>query len=963
MKGFSTVIREQLGLKNDPASKAEKQFAPGARLPLADRVIAGVDKYTTLDQLLPIKAIVRFRVYEEEVGAYILQRPDGTFQFVFGLDVGGYHSFLLEHQMEGLWNGVIAATRAMPEGEPLGIRLASFKSCDDRIEYLYGLIQGCKNPAIANLLMAEVQRTEALAAAGLREPKLLQIFASHTGRKKDDEETQADKTLKSVTGILDWMYGMYRGGNNKAKRQQEAKNTFLEAYTQGYQSWKDLLSQAVGVTVAPMSPAQMWEVLWKRINKSPVQPIPYLVTFTHDALGSRFEEEGDRSFHLTRHLQHDCTPRLDHQFVRLDHYDEHAQTIINNYVGVLSFTDKVEAWSSGYQQLRYLWNLISHDSVSDTEIYCQLIAADKSQTAKQASTLYQQAMLDAQNASEKTRYQARAETQIKETKALMMGLSQGDAPCLIGACMLVHRPSLPELERACLDIRTKLRPNKIERERDVASRIWLQTTFCDTNPLMRIPGVGDLRFKYQAHEVPGMFPLIATKSPDNIGVEFIARDGGTPYCVDLFSQGKEKHLGIIAGHRSGKSETAISFCTHALSQAIPVTVMDYPTKDGTSSFYHYAQYVGGAYLDIGKESINILEIPDFRGFSKEDQEERFKDFSQFCQVQIMALLNPDPEDYQLKQGVSDVLDLALGVYFGDGLIQQRYTKAITEGFGTEAWQDTPTLVDFAEFCIRERLPLQNLSNKNLDLDRILSFIQRRFAAKLDPQKPIGHAIARPSTVRTDSLFTVFALRNMTDEDSAVYSLAAFSVAARRSLQYERSFVVFDEAQQLAGYEGICELAKTFLTTGGKQGVRVCMITNDFDALVQSKAGSSFAATLNIRLLGRLEHHDAEAVGKAFKIPDEIMTPTTDHRFYLDKQTLSSSWLLVEGAKYTYLRRYVPPRAMSLSASNIWERKVRQWYFERYGMQEGLRRFSEVHILSLKTGEPLSVPEEEVPIAV
>jgi hypothetical protein len=99
MKAFSTLVREQLGLKNDPQAKAERQVAPGARLPKAEREMAGVDRYTTLDQLLPIKAIVRFKIYEEECGAYLLQRPDGTFQFVFGLDIGGYHSFLLEHQM------------------------------------------------------------------------------------------------------------------------------------------------------------------------------------------------------------------------------------------------------------------------------------------------------------------------------------------------------------------------------------------------------------------------------------------------------------------------------------------------------------------------------------------------------------------------------------------------------------------------------------------------------------------------------------------------------------------------------------------------------------------------------------------------------------------------------------------------------------------------------------------------
>jgi hypothetical protein len=955
MSAFSTMLKDQLGIKDRPELKDEKQHAPGARLPLGDRVIAGVDKYTTLDQLIGLKAVVRFIVHDQEVGAYLLQRKNG-FQFVFGFDIGGYHSFLLEDQMKGLWEGVIAATRAMPEGEPLGGRLASFKSCDDRIEYLYDLIQKCSNGAIKQLLMAEVQRTEALAAAGLREPKILQFFPSYIGRKKEDEDTQADKAVAGVTGFLDTLYGLYKG-SSRTRKQKEAKAAFLDAYTQGFQVWKDLLSQSMGVNVTPMNPFQMWESLWKRFNHSPVEPIPYLVTFHHDMFGSRFEEEGDRKSHITQYLQHDCTPQLDHQFVKLEHFDAHAQEVKKNYVGVMSFADKIEAWANGYQQLRYLWNFISQDSITDTEIFFQVSAADKSRAAKEAASLYQQALLDIRNAEEKSRYAARAETQVSETKQLMLGLTQGDAPCWIGACVLVHRASMAELEQACLDIKTKLRPNRVDRERDVAWKVWLQSTFCDTNPLMKIPGVGDLRFKYQAHEVPGMLPLICTKSPDRTGVEFIARDGGTPYPIDLFAQGKEENIGIIAGHRSGKSETALAFLTHALSQEIPGTVLDYPTKDGSSSFYHYTQYVGGEYLDIGSESINLLEPPDLRKLPKAKQAERFKDFLQSCRIQIVALLNPDPDDYQLKQGVDDVLDLALSVFFTDGLIQDRYEKAINAGLGTEAWQDMPTLIDFAGYCIRERLPLQGLAD-NVDLDRILSFLQRRFAAKLDPNKPLGQAIARPSTVKTDAPLIVFALRNMTDEDSAVYSLAAFSVAARRSLQYEKSFVIFDEAQQLAGFDGICELAKSLLTTGTKQGIRTCMITNDFDALAKSKAGSSVAATLNNVLIGRLEHHDAEAISKAFNIPAAVIAPTTGHKFYLDKQTLSSSWLYAKGGKYVYLRRYAPPRAMSLSASNNWERSVRDWYFEQYGLREGLKQFSQTHIHSLKTGQPLTIPQEE-----
>ena len=78
-------------------------------------------------------------------------------------------------------------------------------------------------------------------------------------------------------------------------------------------------------------------------------------------------------------------------------------------------------------------------------------------------------------------------------------------------------------------------------------------------------------------------------------------------------------------------------------------------------------YVGGAYLDIGKESINILEIPDFRHLPSNKQEERFTDFLVFVNRQIIALLNPDPDDYKLKQACDDIISEALREFYCDGM--------------------------------------------------------------------------------------------------------------------------------------------------------------------------------------------------------------------------------------------------------------------------------------------------------
>lgn len=58
-------------------------------------------------------------------------------------------------------------------------------------------------------------------------------------------------------------------------------------------------------------------------------------------------------------------------------FDRKWVKIQNKYIGALNFSQKPGGWYDEQAQLRYLWELISRDSIYDTEVICQLTKANQ----------------------------------------------------------------------------------------------------------------------------------------------------------------------------------------------------------------------------------------------------------------------------------------------------------------------------------------------------------------------------------------------------------------------------------------------------------------------------------------------------------------------------------------------------------------------------------------------------------
>lgn len=118
--------------------------------------------------------------------------------------------------------------------------------------------------------------------------------------------------------------------------------------------------------------------------------------------------------------------------------------------------------------------------------------------------------------------------------------------------------------------------------------------------------------------------------------------------------------------------------TQFLSEGYPIVALDYPKQDGTSTFSDYTNFLpGGAYFDVGRESNNILEKPDLRRLTADEQRERFEDAKSFQEGFLETMVLPNSQDVMLSQTVRSLLGRALTHYYADTSIINRYDAART----------------------------------------------------------------------------------------------------------------------------------------------------------------------------------------------------------------------------------------------------------------------------------------------
>jgi hypothetical protein len=894
--------------------------------------------FTPFEDVIHIVGICDIEIGGRQgIGALILKRKE-SIQVKFAFDCQGIHPNLTTGQIVPIFEGIEGGLKEIPEREFLTIHFGSFTQDHQRQKELKELEQECQVEPIKLLLRSERLRVRGLTAGGLRKNKFMRLWCTYTVEDDEKLEDFAEIGLKKIQKIWHQFTGEIHQLSN-TRLETIIRNSFLE----GFQSWEQVISNKMGLSVSPLSAEEMWGSVWHIFNKSEPTEIPNPLKLNDN----KVSETQTSDFHIRHHILGDenSVPLFDRKWVKIQ----------NKYVGALNFSHKPGGWVDEYSQMRYLWSVFSKDKIFDTEVLCQVSKASQAIAKTNLQRLTKQSITSTSMSSDKGNIDVKAGLNIEESVEAQRTLYKGSNVLNTAVVFLVHRDSPQKLDEDCRYFASCfLRPAIVEREVEYAWKVWLQCCPFVWEALLTKPF--NRRLPYFSSEAPGLTPLIRTATGDKSGFELIAEEGGTPVHLDLYKS--HKNMAIFGTTRSGKSVLAAGILTPAIAQNIPVIALDFPKPDGTSTFTDYAKLLGveGAYFDIAKEYNNLFELPDLRSMSAAVIKERMSDFKDFLRSLLMTMIigtNSIGVSFSLVSIIESIIALGLQTFFSDDEIKLRYQLAFKAGVGTKEWEDTPTLNDFCKYCSPGYINLDSLSTSSTEVTEALGQIQIRLKYWLSSK--VGQSISRPTSFRGDAKLLVFALRNLSSEsDAAILALSAYAAALRRALASKASIFFLDEAPILFEFDAIADLIGRLCANGAKAGIRVILSAQEPESIFRSKAAAKIFANISTRLIGRIQSSAIDPFVDRFKYPYEIISRNSTEAFYPKKEGVYSNWLLDDNGKLTFCRYYPAHCLLAAVANNPDEQALRTLFLEKYkdNLILAMYKFSQDYIRLLR-GEALS----------
>lgn len=924
-----------------PKSKVTDKLGKKA---LESEQISVVKTLTPFEDIVHLAGICELNLAGRKgIGALILKKGE-EIQIKFCFDCLGIHPNLPSEQIFPIFDGIEAGLKEIPSKEFLTIHLGSFTSDYERQKQLKALEQNCTIDSLRLSIRSERLRTKELTKSGTRKNKFLRLWCTYT--VADDDGKNSDFVESLIRKLEKGWYSFT--GEIHSFNNTRIENVLKNSFNDGFLLWESLLSNKMKLGIQVLSAEELWSVIWQQFNHSlpTAIPNPLTVNELHGLL-----EKQTSDFHIRHHMleNESSVPLFDRKWVKIQ----------DKYIGALNFSQKPGGWIDEFAQLRYLWELVSRDSIFDTEILCQVTKANQSITKTNLQRLTKQSITSTTLSSSKGNIDVRSGLNIEESVEAQKTIYKGSVVVHIATVFLVHRKSTRELDEACRYLASYfLRPAGVDREVEYAWKVWLQCCPFVWEPLLAKPF--NRRLPYFSSEAPGLMPLIRTATGDRSGFELIADEGGTPVHLDLYQN--HKNLAVFGATRSGKSVLVAGILTPALAQDIPVVALDYPKPDGTSTFTDYTNLLGkdGAYFDIAKEANNLFELPNLRGMESELIHERLNDFKEFLKSVLMTMIvgtSAIGVSPSMITNIESIIALTLRTFFNDDEIKLRYKAALESGVGTKAWSDTPTLQDFYQYCSPAFIKLDSIASNSRDIIEALEQIRLRLSYWLTTR--VGQSISRPSSFRTDAKFLVFALRNLSSEaDAAILALSAYAAALRRALSSKASIFFLDEAPILFQFDSIAELIGRLCANGAKAGIRVILSAQEPESIYQCKAAPKIFANITTRLVGRIQSSAVDPFIVRFKYPQEIIRVNSTEAFYPKREGIYSQWLLDDNSKLTFCRYYPAHCLLAAVANNPHEQELRTLFLKKYQNNPllGLVRFSEDYIRMIR-GEELS-PEAQ-----
>ncbi|MDB9526959.1 hypothetical protein PN498_13245 [Oscillatoria sp. CS-180] len=899
--------------------KAQKRFAqthkPG-------------DAFETHFDYIPIEGTLDGQIMGALLVSETRNRQRLSLTFVFESD--GIHPTTGEEMAEQQLRKLERGLAALPQGERLRLHATKFPCDQERQAVLSASTAQTDNKVVKLYLCSEKTRLQQLTGKGLRQSLKLYFYATWSLGSMNQAAGPIERFLCLIEN---WVEQLQPQSDDPAG---DFHRKLCQAFDEGFQTWLNIFSR-MDLPVRPLSAAECMQQL-NRTFQTDSTALSHCLHLTEEGVVEEVNSQRAPATLLTKNALPEA-------------YEDYVQ-INDCYIGALTMLDKPSGWESAYHQLSSLFQVLAQAEVKETDLFVEFSAVDTQQQKLALQLLNRQANTSIEKAGEQNANDVQSMFNAEQSTQAQYALIAGAVTIKVGCTVLIQRRSRAALAAACNRFISHV--PYMAREPHYAAQAFLQTLPVTAGKLQVYPPF-DQRMIYLSNEATGLLPVLKPRCHDKEGLELVTEEGNCPLWIDFFNVHPlygARHGGIFGQTRSGKSVLAASILMLAMARQMPITVIDYPRPDGTSTFTDFASQAGGAYFNVQQEAINILDIPDLSGFSEAEQAERFAQYQNGQLTVLMEMVVGETPGDQLpggKDSIKAVLQLAQQEFAKDACIADRFRQAHRDGPASIAWQRMPTLHDFVALLEPDLLGLTSETEQ-----KALAYCQLQLRSWL--QNPgVGRAISRPSTIQSDASLVVYALTNVTDErEMAVMALSANLMAMQRSLAAAASLFFIDESPILMQYEQVSLMVGRLCANGGKAGIRVLLSGQDPDTIATSKAGPQIMQNLSVTLIGRIQNTAVESFARHLGIPASILRENAAASFLPNPQQMYSNWLVVEGGTFTRCRFYPSAVLLALTANNTNEQRARTTVLEHFHEQplEGLAVFSRLLTHSIQSGESL-----------
>lgn len=897
-----------LGTLNKPTEYI-KTFVEAPENPVKAQAIPEVVKVEgeekrSIESECPLICMVNYKIKGQEVGAYLLKQK-GEYQIVFGFDMTPISPSLPTLRYPALSHRVTEGIKALPPEEKATFVAGNFADCQERIKELERVQQQAPTPELKYLTSWEMARVEGLTLTHRHNPKTLKFYGSYSlGSSVYKPEDWLEEQIHNLTKVF--KLSQFSQSETSVTSNQLLE-MLLSAYDLGFLSWLHNLQRRMGVKAKPLSAHQLWEIDWLKANKGNARKIPQVLEVTDKKFKWIINSKKD----IKTWLFWQGGPKTDYQWLKFPGNKTYITQMVMDEI-------PNKSWQGEQAEYHQLHDAVAALNVTpDSELVVQLRDVSQRAAQEKQAELAQQAWSSIQEQENKGRQSLSGSFRLVEYEEAYNDLKAGQEVVSFAWITLLHRKSKEALSLASHHYSYLFEENTVNRDRGYSLQLWKECQPWAWNPLLLNPS--NRRLQTTTDAIRGFLPLMLPHSRDQQGIEFIEPESKTPLYVNLFH--RPTHFIVTGSTGSGKSVFLWSaIISQALARGFQVSIVDNTRADGSGSFDAPTKFVNGAYYDVSEESHNLFEGTDWRILEKAEIKRKL--FEDNLLDLVLGLSIPANTDTQRRSRCKKVHQICFAQFWKSEPIQKRYEFAHNGGFGTSAWLEMPTLVDYMKF-----LSLENLPDTTAEFESAVMEMRLNLTALIsDPKK--FNALCKPSTFRSDNPLIVYALSNLKDdEEAAPFAASAHSSAIVRALQYPKNMFVGDENSILLKNPSYGDVIGSLFSQGRKSDIWVGLAGQTLKTINESPVSNDILENVGAHFVGNITDK-AIPILQAEGIPQNLLEKAATE-FEPDPTECSSRWIVYH-KKQAWIGDYYPSFAnLALSMNFADEEKLKQEYRQRY----------------------------------